>query len=183
MDSYSENLVWMDLEMTGLEPETDRVLEIATIITNSSLEVIAEGPVFVVHQSDAVLSGMDDWNTTHHTNSGLVARVKSEGISEAEAEQKTLDFIKNYVEEGKSPRCGNSIGQDRRFLVKYMPKLEAYLHYRNIDVSSIKELAMRWRPDVLKGISKRGNHRALDDIMESIEELRRYRTSFFKTEI
>jgi oligoribonuclease len=170
----------MDLEMTGLDPEVDRILEIATIITDSQLEIIAEGPVIVVRQSDELLAGMDEWNTEHHTNSGLVERVRSEGISEVEAEQLTLEFVRQYADESMSPLSGNSIGQDRRFLVRYMPKLEAYLHYRNLDVSTVKELAVRWRPDIAAGVQKKGAHRALDDIKDSIEELKRYKALFFK---
>jgi oligoribonuclease len=170
----------MDLEMTGLDPEDDRVLEIATIITDSSLKIVAEGPVLYVKQDQALLDGMDEWNTNHHTASGLLDLLKTEGVTEAEAEQETLAFVKQYVEEGQSPLCGNSIGQDRRFLVKYMPTLEAYLHYRNLDVSTIKELCVRWRPDLFRDVKKKGMHRALDDIRESIEELRFYRDHFFR---
>jgi oligoribonuclease len=176
---YSENLVWMDLEMTGLDPEVDRVIEIATIITDSKLNIVAEGPVLVIKQSQSLFDGMDEWNTTHHNESGLLDRIREEGVSEEEAHRATLEFIKPYVEERKSPLCGNSIAQDRRFLVKYMPELEAYLHYRNIDVSTIKELAQRWRPDVYGGVVKKGAHRAIDDIRESIDELVYYREHFF----
>lgn len=178
--NYSENLVWMDLEMTGLDPEVERILEIATIITDSSLTVIAEGPVICVAQPQSLLDAMDEWNTSHHTASGLVTRVQAEGISEAAAEEQTLAFIRQYVEPGQSPLCGNSISQDRRFLVKYMPTLEGHLHYRNIDVSTIKELAVRWRPDVYQAIKKQGAHRAVDDIRESIDELQIYRAQFFQ---
>lgn len=177
--SYSENLVWMDLEMTGLDPEKERIIEIATIITDSSLTILAEGPVIYVKQAPSLLDKMDAWNTEHHTASGLVELVKTQGVTEAAAEAATLAFIKNYVEEGQSPLCGNSIGQDRRFLVKYMPQLESYLHYRNLDVSTIKELAVRWRPDVADGVNKEGAHRAIDDVRESIDELRFYRDNFF----
>jgi oligoribonuclease len=180
MATYSENLVWMDLEMTGLDPESERILEIATIITDSSLNIVAEGPVVVVRQSEKLLASMDDWNTEHHTASGLVDRVRAEGVTEAEAEQVTIEFVGRYVEAGKSPLCGNSIGQDRRFLVKYMPRLEEIMHYRNLDVSSVKELAIRWRPDIAAGISKKGAHRALDDIKESIDELKQYKSKFFR---
>lgn len=180
MERYSENLVWMDLEMTGLDPEVERVLEIATIITDSNLNVVAEGPVVVVRQSEELLSNMDQWNTEHHTESGLIDRVREQGVSEDEAEQITLGFIRKHVTERSAPLCGNSIGQDRRFLVKYFPKLEQYLHYRNLDVSTIKELALRWRPDVAENVNKKGAHRALDDIKESIEELRHYRRTFFQ---
>ena len=181
MESYSENLVWMDLEMTGLDPDVERILEIATIITDSNLNVIAEGPVIVVKQSEELLASMDSWNTEHHTNSGLIERVRREGIPEDEAEQTTLAFIRRYVPERTAPLCGNSIGQDRRFLVRYMPQLEDYLHYRNLDVSTVKELALRWRPDVANSMKKKSSHRALDDIKESIEELRHYKRTFFQT--
>jgi len=178
--SYSENLVWMDLEMTGLDPEVDRIIEIATIITDSKLNIVAEGPVLVIKQAQSLFDGMDEWNTTHHTDSGLLDRIREEGVEEEEANKATLDFIKPYVEAGSSPLCGNTIGQDRRFLVKYMPELENYLSYRNIDVSTIKELARRWRPEVYDGVVKKGAHRAIDDIRESIDELVYYRENFFK---
>ena len=177
---YSENLVWMDLEMTGLDATRDRIIEIATIITDSSLNIVAEGPVVVIAQDESLLTGMDEWNMSHHTGSGLLEKIRQEGIAEAEAESITLEFIKQYVEPGKSPLCGNTIGQDRLFLQRYMKNLESYLHYRSIDVSSIKELAMRWRPDVHDGVMKKGAHRAIDDIRESIMELKHYREQFFK---
>ena len=175
--AFSENLVWMDLEMSGLDPEKERILEIATIITDSSLNIIEEGPVLAVKQDRTLLDAMDDWNTTHHTASGLVERIEKEGVSESQAERTTLDFIKRHTRSGEAPLCGNSIGQDRRFLVKYMPTLEAWLHYRNLDVSTIKELCARWRPDIYAGVQKKQVHRALDDIRESIDELRYYRRS------
>ena len=178
--AFSENLVWMDLEMSGLDPEHERILEIATIITDSSLNIIEEGPVLAVKQDRSLLDAMDDWNTTHHTASGLVERIEKEGVSETEAERTTLDFIKRHTRTGEAPLCGNSIGQDRRFLVKYMPTLEAWLHYRNLDVSTIKELCARWRPDIYAGVQKKQVHRALDDIRESIDELRYYRDQFFR---
>jgi oligoribonuclease len=181
MGSYSENLIWMDLEMTGLDPEAERILEIATIVTDSSLNILEEGPVLVVVQSETLLAGMDDWNREHHTSSGLVDRVLSEGIAEADAEAQTIDFISRFVSKGESPLCGNSIAQDRRFLVRYMPQLDSYLHYRNLDVSTVKELALRWRPDIAAGVQKTGTHRALDDIKESINELQHYRATFFQT--
>lgn len=178
--SNNRNLVWMDLEMTGLDPESEKILEVATLITDSDLNILAEGPVYYVHQTEELLAGMDEWNTEHHTASGLVDRVRSEGVTEREAELGTLEFIKAWTGERESPLCGNSIGQDRRFLVRYMPELEHFLHYRNIDVSTIKELASRWRPDIANGVVKKGVHRALDDIIESVEELKFYRETFFK---
>jgi len=174
------NLIWVDLEMTGLDPDTDRILEIATVVTDKDLKVLAEGPTLVVHQSDALLDGMDEWCTTHHGQSGLTQRVKDSSLSEAEVEQQTLDFLNDWVEPGASPLCGNSIWQDRRFLIRYMPKLDSYCHYRNIDVSTLKELARRWRPEVLEGVHKKGSHRALDDILDSINELQHYRDTFLK---
>ena len=179
MANYSENLVWIDLEMTGLDPEQDRIIEIATIITDSELNILAEGPSLVVHQVAEVMAGMDEWNVSHHTESGLVERVSNSTLSEAAAEAETLAFVEQYVEPGQSPLCGNTIGQDRRFLCRYMPDLEAYLHYRNIDVSTVKELAVRWRPAVTASVKKTAKHRALDDIRESIEELKVYRAEFF----
>ncbi|KAA1176300.1 oligoribonuclease [Marinobacter salinexigens] len=176
----NDRLVWIDLEMTGLDPEKERIIEIATIVTDSELNLVAEGPVIAIHQPDSLLDAMDEWCTNTHGANGLTQRVKDSTTSEAEAEQQTLDFLAKYLEPGKSPLCGNSIGQDRRFLVKYMPKLEAFFHYRNLDVSTIKELARRWRPDVLAGVKKQGSHLALDDIRDSINELRHYREEFFK---
>ncbi|MBW7470593.1 oligoribonuclease [Marinobacter sp. M216] len=175
-----DRLVWIDLEMTGLDPEKERIIEMATIITDSELNVVAEGPVIAVHQPDSLLDSMDEWCTNTHGASGLTKRVKESSIDEAEAEKQTLEFLQQYLESGKSPLCGNSIGQDRRFLVKYMPKLESFFHYRNLDVSTVKELARRWRPDVLAGVKKQGSHLALDDIRDSINELRHYRDTFFK---
>lgn len=173
-------LVWIDLEMTGLDPERERIIEIATLITDSELNLIAEGPLLAVHQPDSLLQAMDEWCTRTHGESGLTQRVKDSRISEADAEQQTLAFLHEHLEPGDSPLCGNSIGQDRRFLVKYMPQLEDFFHYRNLDVSTIKELARRWRPDVLGGVKKQGSHLALDDIRDSINELRHYREHFFK---
>lgn len=178
--TVSDNLVWMDLEMTGLDPECERILEIATIITDSSLDIIAESPVIFVKQSEELFAAMDEWNTTHHTATGLIDQVRAEGISEEEAEDITLAFISEHTKQGESPLCGNSIGQDRRFLARYMPRVESYVHYRNIDVSSIKELARRWRPEIAAEVSKKEVHRALDDIKESIEELKLYRERFFR---
>lgn len=176
------NLIWIDLEMTGLEPDTDVIIEMATIITDSDLNVLAEGPVFAIHQPDSVLAGMDEWNTNQHGKSGLTQRVRESKISVAQAEAETIKFLEKWVSKGKSPICGNSIGQDRRFLVRGMPKLESYFHYRNLDVSTIKELARRWRPDVLAGVKKSGAHLALDDIKDSISELKHYRATFFRME-
>jgi len=173
-------LVWIDLEMTGLDPEQERIIEIATIVTDSDLNTIEEGPVIAVHQSDSLLDGMDEWCTRTHGESGLTQRVRDSKVSEIDAEQQTIEFLQRYLEPGQSPLCGNSIGQDRRFLVKYMPELEAFFHYRNLDVSTVKELARRWRPDVLDGVKKKGSHLALDDIRDSIDELRHYREHFFK---
>lgn len=173
-------LVWIDLEMTGLDPEQERIIEIATIVTDSELNTIEEGPVIAVHQSDSLLNSMDEWCTRTHGESGLTQRVRDSRISEIDAEQQTLEFLQRYLEPGQSPLCGNSIGQDRRFLVKYMPELEAFFHYRNLDVSTVKELARRWRPEVLDGVQKKGSHLALDDIRDSINELRHYREHFFR---
>jgi oligoribonuclease len=178
MTDKHNNLIWIDLEMTGLSPENDRIIEIATIVTDAQLNVLAEGPVLAVHQSDALLEGMDEWNTEHHNNSGLVARVKESRISEMQAQAQTLDFLKEHVEAGMSPMCGNSICQDRRFLANYMPELEAFFHYRNLDVSTLKELARRWKPEILPGFKKDNKHLALDDIRESIAELQYYREHF-----
>ncbi|MCL7461119.1 oligoribonuclease [Pseudomonas sp. NW5] len=175
-----QNLIWIDLEMTGLDPELDVILEIATVITDSQLNVLAEGPSMVVHQSDEVLAGMSAWCVEHHGRSGLTQRVRESTIDTAEAERRTLAFLAEWVPAGASPMCGNSIGQDRRFLVRYMPQLEAFFHYRNLDVSTIKELAARWAPAVREGFSKNSVHLALDDIYESIAELRYYREQMFK---
>ena len=175
MSVNANNLIWIDLEMTGLNPEHDRILEIATIVTDSNLNVLAEGPVFALHQADTLLHGMDEWNTRQHNSSGLVERVKESCINEEKAEAATLAFLKNYVPHGKSPMCGNSIWQDRRFLTRYMPGLEQYFHYRLIDVSTLKELAARWAPKIYGSFQKESCHRALDDIRDSIAELRYYR--------
>jgi len=177
------NLIWIDLEMTGLEPDTDVIIEMATIITDSDLNILAEGPVFAIHHPDSVLDGMDEWNTNQHGKSGLTQRVRDSKISVAQAEAETIKFLEQWVPKGKSPICGNSIGQDRRFLVRGMPTLESYFHYRNLDVSTIKELARRWRPDVLAGVKKSGAHLALDDIKDSIAELQHYRATFFKMDV
>lgn len=175
----ADNLIWIDLEMTGLEPDRCHIIEIATIVTDADLNIIAEGPVLAVHQPESVLAEMDDWCTTTHGGTGLTDRVRASQISEAEAEQQTIEFLAQYVAAGASPICGNSIGQDRRFLVKYMPRLHDYFHYRNLDVSTVKELARRWRPELLENFTKQGTHLALDDIRESIAELQHYRTHFF----
>ena len=180
MAQDSSHLIWIDLEMTGLDPDNDLIIEIATVITDKNLVILAQGPVLAVHQPDAALAGMDDWNLQHHGQSGLIARVKASTIDAAEAERQTIEFLKQWVPENTSPICGNSIGQDRRFLYRYMPKLEAYFHYRNIDVSTLKELASRWAPEVKEGFKKASSHQALDDIIESIEELRYYREHLIK---
>lgn len=174
-------LIWMDLEMTGLDPERDRIIEIATLVTDADLNIIAEGPELVVHQSDALLNGMDDWNRTHHGASGLTEQVRASSYSEEDAETETLRFLRKHSKARTIPLAGNSIHQDRRFLVRYMPKLNNHLHYRNVDVSSVKELAVRWYPGIVQAMPRKvGGHRALDDIRESIEELKFYRAHLFK---
>ncbi len=180
MTQDADNLIWIDLEMTGLDPDNDLIIEIATVVTDKNLNILAQGPVMAVHQSDAALAAMDDWNQTHHGQSGLIQRVKDSKIDAAEAERLTIEFLQQWLPARTSPICGNSICQDRRFLYRYMPKLEAFFHYRNLDVSTIKELAARWAPQLKDGFNKQASHQALDDIIESIEELRYYRETFFK---
>jgi oligoribonuclease len=180
LDKNDQNLIWLDCEMTGLDPDTERLLEIAVIVTGPNLEPRIEGPVLVIHQSDALLDKMDNWNKGTHGKSGLIDKVKASTISEADAEAEILAFLKKYVPKATSPLCGNTISQDRRFLVKYMPKLDAFFHYRNIDVSTFKELAKRWKPDVYKAFKKQQKHTALADVHESIDELVHYREHFLK---
>ncbi|MFJ4154511.1 oligoribonuclease [Pseudomonas sp. NPDC089752] len=175
-----QNLIWIDLEMTGLDPDTDVIIEMATIVTDSDLNILAEGPVIAIHHSDEVLARMDEWNTRTHGGSGLTQRVRESKISMAEAEAQTLAFLEQWVPKGESPICGNSIGQDRRFLYRYMPALESYFHYRYLDVSTLKILAKRWAPKVADDFKKGSTHLALDDIRESIAELRHYREHFLK---
>ncbi|NDP59544.1 MAG: oligoribonuclease [Oxalobacteraceae bacterium] len=174
------NLVWLDMEMTGLDPETDRIIEVAVVVTDSNLNILGQGPVFAIHQSDAALDGMDNWNKGTHGRSGLIERVKASTVTEADAEAALIAFLKDYVPAGKSPMCGNSICQDRRFMARGMPKLEAFFHYRNLDVSTLKELCKRWRPELASGFKKHQKHTALADIIESIEELRYYREHFIQ---
>ncbi|GKX56710.1 oligoribonuclease [Leminorella grimontii] len=180
MSGSENNLIWIDLEMTGLDPEVNRIIEIATIVTDANLNILAEGPVFAVHQTDEHMAIMDDWNTTTHTASGLVERVKASPMDERAAELATIEFLQKWVPQGVSPICGNSIGQDRRFLYRYMPDLERYFHYRYLDVSTLKELARRWKPSILAGIEKKSTHQALDDIRDSIAELAYYREHFIQ---
>lgn len=176
-----QNLIWIDLEMTGLDPEVNRIIEIATIVTDPQLNILGEGPVLAIHQNHDVLDAMDEWCKVQHGQSGLVTRVKNSRITEEQAQAATIEFIKAYVPAGRSPMCGNSICQDRRFLYRYMPDLVNYFHYRNVDVSTLKELARRWCPEILNGFTKEGKHLALADIKESIEELKYYREYFIKS--
>ncbi len=180
MSQNASNLIWIDLEMTGLDTQNDVIIEIATIITDSELNILAEGPVLAIHQPDEVMAAMDEWNTRQHGQSGLTERVKNSTLTVAEAEQKTLEFVSQYVPKGASPMCGNSICQDRRFMARLMPELEAWFMYRNLDVSTLKELAKRWAPEVAAGVEKNSSHLALDDTRDSINELRHYRAHFLK---
>ena len=180
MAQNSSNLIWIDLEMTGLDVDNDQIIEIATIVTDKHLNILAQGPLLVIHQSDETLAAMDEWNQKHHGKSGLIERVKASSITAQEAEQQTIEFLKQWVSSAKSPMCGNSICQDRRFLHRFMPKLEQFFHYRNLDVSTLKELARRWAPEVKKGFKKKREHIALGDIIESIDELKHYREHFIK---
>jgi oligoribonuclease len=174
------HLIWIDLEMTGLVPEVNRIIEIATLVTDAQLNILAEGPVMAIHQSNTDLAAMDEWNTTQHGGSGLTQRVRESRISDAEAEERTIEFLSMWIPPGKSPMCGNSICQDRRFLARWMPKLERFFHYRNLDVSTLKELALRWAPEVAKSFTKQSTHLALDDIRDSVAELKHYRTHFIR---
>ncbi|MBK9327645.1 MAG: oligoribonuclease [Thiobacillaceae bacterium] len=183
MAQNDTHLVWVDMEMSGLDPDKDVVLEVALVVTDKDLNLVEEGPVLVVRQSDAVLDGMDNWNRSTHGKSGLIDKVKASTLSEADVELRMLAFMKQHVGERKSPMCGNSICQDRRFMARHLPRLEAYFHYRNLDVSTLKELAARWRPELKEGFKKANNHTALADIQESIEELRYYRDKFIKTSV
>lgn len=181
-DRFSElNLVWIDMEMSGLNPDSDRVLEVALVVTDPELAVVAEAPVYVVHQPDSVLAAMDSWNTSTHARSGLTGRVRASAIDEDVASDELLAFVARYVARGKSPMCGNSICQDRRFMARCMPRLEAFFHYRNLDVSTLKELARRWNPEVYRSFDKKSRHEALADIYESIDELRHYRTHWLRS--
>ncbi|WP_293762774.1 oligoribonuclease [uncultured Aquitalea sp.] len=180
MAQDQNNLIWLDMEMTGLDPEKERIIEVAMIATDSQLNVLGQSPVLVIHQPDSLLDAMDDWNKNTHGKSGLIDKVKASAVSEAQAEEMLLAFMAEYVPARTSPMCGNTIHQDRRFMVRWMPRLEEYFHYRNIDVSTLKELCKRWKPEVARGVVKRGKHEALADIEESIEELRYYREHFLK---
>ena len=180
MSKNDNNLIWLDMEMSGLDVERDKILEIAVVVTDPLLNTLAEGPVLVIHQDSKVLESMDSWNTSTHGKSGLIERVKNSKLSESMATNQLIDFLKKHVGKGKSPMCGNSISQDRRFMAKHMPDLESYFHYRNLDVSVFKELAKRWKPNLIEGFKKSGKHEALADILESIEELKYYREHFLK---
>ena len=180
MAADPNNLIWVDMEMSGLNPDIDKVLEVAIVVTDTHLDTIAEGPVLVVHQDDAVLDAMDSWNKAAHAKSGLIERVKASPLSEADVESRLVEFLQQFVPPGVSPLCGNSVHQDRRFMVRQLPRLEAYFHYRNLDVSTLKELMKRWKPELAAGFTKHGKHEALADIYESIEELKYYREHFLK---
>ncbi|MCL2876399.1 MAG: oligoribonuclease [Betaproteobacteria bacterium] len=180
MAQDANHLIWLDLEMTGLDPESNRIIEIGLVITSSALDIVAEAPVIAVHQPDEVLDAMDDWNKGTHGRNGLIERVRASAISEEQAENTMLAFLEQWVPKGVSPMCGNTVSQDRRFLLRYMPRFEEWFHYRHLDVSTLKELAKRWNPEVYKGVKKAGAHTALADIMESIEELRYYRKTFLR---
>jgi len=180
MPQDDNNLVWIDLEMTGLDTFNDQIIEIATIVTDMNLNVLEEGPIIAIHADDSILDAMDDWNQKQHGGSGLIERVRNSRYTAAEAEKETIEFLKKYVAKGKSPMCGNSICQDRRFMARLMPELEDYFHYRNLDVSTLKELSRRWAPIVYKGFSKTSSHLAMDDIRDSIDELRHYREHFLR---
>ena len=171
----NNNLIWIDLEMTGLDTVNDQIIEIATVVTDKDLNILAKGPIMAIHQSDEIMTGMDNWNQKQHGGSGLIERVRNSTVTEAMAEAETIDFLSQYIDAGKSPMCGNSICQDRRFMARCMPKLEEFFHYRNLDVSTLKELAVRWKPEVTKGFKKKGSHLAMDDIIDSIDELSYYR--------
>lgn len=178
MPQSAENLIWLDMEMTGLRPEHDHIIELAMVVTDSDLNIVDEGEVWVVHQSDDIIDQMDNWNTSTHSKSGLIERVKASALDEVDVEQSALKYMKKFVSETSTPMCGNTICQDRRFMARWMPQLESYFHYRNLDVSTLKELAKRWKPEVVKGLVKHGKHEALADVYESIEELRFYREHF-----
>ncbi|MDN5843610.1 MAG: oligoribonuclease [Alcaligenaceae bacterium] len=180
MAGNDQRLIWLDMEMSGLDPEKERIIEIAMVVTEADLTLVAQAPVLVIHQSQALLDAMDKWNQSTHGKSGLIAKVQASRLSEAQAEEQLLSWLADYVPAGKSPMCGNTIGQDRRFMVKYMPRLEAYFHYRNLDVSTLKELALRWKPEVYRSFNKQAKHEALADILESIDELKHYREHFIK---
>ncbi len=182
MSTVSDRLIWLDMEMTGLNPQDDRILELAIVVTDSQLNTVIEAPIWVVHQADEVLNGMDDWNKGTHQRSGLIERVRASTMNEAAVQEAALDFLKEHLKKGSSPMCGNSICQDRRFMARWMPELEDYFHYRNLDVSTLKELAKRWMPQLMKGFNKKGRHEALADVYESIEELAYYREHWLKVD-